>query len=252
MKLLPLIAFLTLCFALPTVHAQQNAAVAAENDVEIPVRDGTILRADVFRPAKPGDYPVLMARTAYGRKRFHKDARHFANHGYIVVCQDARGRHGSDGVWDGWWDAVKTNDDEDGYDTVQWCADPNKLPGANGKVGTFGGSYNAFLQWRTAAAAPPALVCMAAQSIPARYTQLEGPGSIRPGRRLQWWASMTNDVRKRNGDPAWKYERDKWLNFVPLSELPRQQWEHKLRPPCTRGCANRITTRGRWKKACPR
>ena len=204
--------------------------VAVENHVPIPMRDGTILRADVFRLVAPGMYPVLMARTAYGRKRFHREANHFANSGYIVVCQDARGRHGSDGLWEGWWDAEKTNDDEDGFDTVQWCADPNKLPGANGKVGTFGASYNAFLQWRTAAAAPPALLCMAAQSIPARYTQLEGPGSIRPGRRLQWWNSMTTDVRSRNGKPKWNYDRDKWLTFVPFSELPREQFEHHFEP----------------------
>ena len=202
------------------------ASIIVENDVKIPMRDGTILRADVFRPKKPGSYPVLMARTAYGRKKFHREARNFANHGYIAVCQDARGRYGSDGVWDGWWDADKTHDAQDGFDTVQWCADPEKLPGANGKVGTFGASYNAFLQWRTASLAPPNLICMAAQSIPAQYNQLEGPGSIRPGRRLQWWAGMTRDVRQRNGKPAWKYDREKWLRFVPFSELPRQQWEH--------------------------
>ena len=212
----------------PKQSAQSDVKVA--NDVEIPMRDGTILRADVFRPQKDGTYPVLMGRTAYGRKRFHREAQHFAGHGYIVVCQDARGRYGSDGVWDGWWDAEKTHDDEDGYDTVQWCADPKKLPGANGKVGTFGASYNGFLQWRTAAIAPPALVCMSAQSIPAKYTQLEGPGSIRPGRRLQWWAGMTNDVRKRNGDPPWKYDRDKWLGFVPFGDLPREQFEHNYEP----------------------
>ena len=212
----------------PEKSAQSNVIV--ERDVKIPMRDKTILRADVFRPANEGTYPVLMARTAYGRNKFHREGRHFAGHGYIVVCQDARGRHGSDGVWDGWWDADKTHDDEDGYDTVQWCANARNLPGANGKVGTFGASYNGFLQWRTAATTPPALVCMAAQSIPARYTQLEGPGSIRPGRRLQWWASMTEDVRKRNGDPQWKYDRDKWLSFVPLGKLPHKQFEHNYKP----------------------
>jgi predicted acyl esterase len=41
----------------------------------------------------------------------------------------------------------ETHDAEDGYDTVEWAA---KFPGSNGKVGTFGGSYNAFLQWRLA------------------------------------------------------------------------------------------------------
>ena len=201
--------------------------VSVETDVEIPMRDGTVLRADLFRPTGTGTYPVLMARTPYGRRGLHRDARHFAAHGYIVICQDARGRYGSDGEWESFV-AFDSHDAEDGYDTIQWCADPQTLPGANGKVGTFGASYNAFLQWRTASLAPPALVCMSAQSIPAKYTQLEGPGSIRPGRRLQWWNMMTRNVRARNGKPESDYDREKWLDFVPIGELPRKQWEHEL------------------------
>src|SRR5690606_40873158 len=77
-----------------------------------------------------------------------------------------------------------THDAEDGYDTVEWAA---RLPESSGKVGTFGVSYPAFLQWRLAAVRPPSLVAMAASSIPARATDLEGPGTIRPGRRLKWY-----------------------------------------------------------------
>ena len=82
--------------------------------------------------------------------------------GYIVVRQDARGRYASDGKWESFY-RFDTHDAEDGYDTVEWAA---KLPGANGKVGTFGMSYNAFLQWRLAPLRPPSLVAMCARSIP--------------------------------------------------------------------------------------
>ncbi len=205
-----------------------------EANVDVPMRDGVILRADIFRPVKPGKYPVLMARTPYNKNGLHGAAKRFARSGYIVVCQDARGRFESDGQWESFL-RFNTNDGRDGYDTVEWAA---KLPGSTGKVGTFGASYNAFLQWRTAALAPPSLVCMSAQSIPARYTDLEGPGSIKPGRRLQWWfGSMTPDMRKRSQSSGskskkearalWKAEQDKWLHFVPWLELPKIFWEEE-------------------------
>jgi len=44
---------------------------------------------------------------------------------------------------------------------------------------------------------------MAASSIPARYTDLEGPGTIRPGRRMHWWVtSMAPNMRLRSGRPG--------------------------------------------------
>ncbi|MCK5922918.1 MAG: CocE/NonD family hydrolase [Methylococcales bacterium] len=221
-----------------TAHGQKKKsdsnAPAMEANVAVPMRDGVILRADVFRPAKPGKYPVLMMRTPYNKNGGHGAAKKFAKAGYIAVCQDARGRFESDGKWESFV-RFDTSDGRDGYDTVEWCA---KLSGSNGKVGTFGASYNAFLQWRTAALAPPSLICMSAQSIPARYTDLEGPGSIKPGRRLQWWyGSMTPDMRKRSGSAGtkenakgkalWKTESDKWLHFLPWLELPRTFWEEE-------------------------
>ena len=238
-----LAAALTFVFAIPLSpsHAKEPAdpgrnAITEQNNVAIPMRDGVILKADIYRPAddSAGPYPVLMGRTPYNKNGMGKVGKKFAAVGYIVVCQDARGRYASDGQWESFL-RFDTKNAQDGYDTVEWCA---QLPNSTGKVGTFGSSYNAFLQWRTASLAPPSLVCMSAQSIPARYTDLEGPGSIRPGRRLQWWyGSMTHDLRKRSGSPGaksaadakalWKSESDQWLNFLPFQKLPRQFWEEE-------------------------
>ncbi|GAH00093.1 unnamed protein product, partial [marine sediment metagenome] len=153
-----------LIFTLP-VKAQETKpdpdAPTVEHNVWVPMRDGANLQADIFRPKAEGNYPVLMARTPYNRTGLHGTAKKFAKAGYIVVCQDARGRFGSEGEWESFV-RFDTNDGRDGYDTVEWAA---KLPGSTGKVGTFGASYNAFLQWRTAALAPPSLVCMSADSI---------------------------------------------------------------------------------------
>ena len=166
--------------------------IRIERDVASPMRDGTVLRADIFRPADGGPYPVLVCRTPYGKHGLK--LANYAKAGYIVVAQDARGRYKSDGQWESFV-RFKTHDAEDGYDTVEWAA---KLPGSNGKVGTFGASYNAFYQWRLAPLRPPSLIAMAASSIPARYTDLEGPGAIRPERRLTWWyTTISPDLRRR-------------------------------------------------------
>ncbi len=209
----------------------EELAVKIERNVAVPMRDGVILRADVFRPNRGGRYPVLVMRTPYGKmgRKFDR----FVKAGYIVVSQDARGRFQSDGRWESFV-RFETHDAVDGYDTVEWAA---KLPGSIGKVGTFGASYNGFLQWRTAAAQPPSLVAMSAQTIPARYTDLEGPGTIRPGRRLYWWAaSMSPNMRLRAKRPGiqsktaarkiWLAGKsEKWLNFLPWSKLPQSVCE---------------------------
>lgn len=39
-----------------------GATIVVERDVEIPMRDGTLLRADVDRPAEGGPHPVLLSR----------------------------------------------------------------------------------------------------------------------------------------------------------------------------------------------
>ncbi len=211
--------------------AAAAGAAQSELDVPVPMRDGVVLRADVFRPDKPGPFPVLVLRTPYDKVGVKVEP--YVKAGYIVVRQDARGRYASDGTWESFY-RFETHDATDGYDTVEWAA---KLPGSNGKVGTFGASYNAFLQWRLAPLRPPSLVAMAAESIPPRLTQLEGPGTIRPGRRLNWFfGGMTPDMRARSKAPGpttkaeagklWREgEGERLLHFLPWLELPRMVFE---------------------------
>jgi uncharacterized protein len=218
---------LSLCLVVAADAKTEELKVVTERNVDVPMRDGVILRANVHRPDRGGPYPVLVMRTPYGNgAKF--DA--FVKAGYIVVAQDARGRYTSDGEWESFL-RFETHDAEDGYDTVEWAA---KLPGSTGKVGTMGASYNAFLQWRLAPLRPPSLVCMSAVSILGRYTDLEGPGTIRPGRRLQWWIfNMSPDQRKRSGRQACEEFKQltadrsdqKWLWYLPWLKLPRGAFE---------------------------
>ncbi len=208
--------------------------VIIETNAPASMRDGVVLRADVHRPDGGGPYPVLVSRTPYGK---HKQRyEQYVKGGYIVVCQDVRGRYASDGTWESWL-RPQTHDAEDGYDTVQWAA---RLPGASGKVGTIGFSYGAFYQWRLAVLRPPTLGAMSAHSIPARYPDLEGPGTIRPGRRLRWSiVTMMPEVRRRANRPGTHTEAEaadlwdagqgqKWLCFLPWLDLPQEVFEDDM------------------------
>lgn len=210
----------------PLIAWGQEEKILVQRDVAVPMRDGTLLRANVFRPAEGGPFPVLVMRTPYGKAA--NPNRRLIDAGFIVVTQDARGRFASDGQFES-FNRFETHDAVDGFDTVEWAA---QLPDSSGKVGLFGTSYPALLAWRAAGQNPPSLVAMAAFSIPAKYTDLEGPGTIRPGRRLKWWqGTISPDLRKKLGGPEphtsaeaaklWNAgEGERLLQLLPWNDLP--------------------------------
>jgi putative CocE/NonD family hydrolase len=109
--------------------------ITIELDVPVPMRDGTVLRADVYRPTRTGRFPVLLTRTPYDKRVLREGTVEFkaaVRAGYVMIVQDTRGRFGSDGDWVPW-----KHEREDGYDTVEWAA---SLPWCDGRVGMFGGS----------------------------------------------------------------------------------------------------------------
>jgi len=135
--------------------AAQTNDIRIENRVPIPMRDGVVLYADVYRPAGEGKHPVLVSRTPYSTERApaaYAAPVFFARRGYAFVFQDVRGRHESEGKWDPF-----RNEQDDGYDTIEWAA---RQPWSNGKVGTQGASYLGHVQWQAAMKAPPHLVAV--------------------------------------------------------------------------------------------
>ena len=107
----------------PELHevARSRRDVLVQHDVEATMRDGVVLRANVYRPADDGRYPVLLSRQPYNKdvniNLMYADPVRLAAHGYLVVMQDVRGRYASDG------DFVPSDQEfDDGYDSVQWAA----------------------------------------------------------------------------------------------------------------------------------
>ena len=147
----------------------------------------------------------------------------------MVATQNARGRYASDGEFVP-FTVEDTGDAEDGYDTVEWLAKPAYC---NGKVGTMGASYNAWMQWMLAKMRPPHLVAMCAYSIPLELTEMNWCGAFRPARRVRWWmTSLAPDLRRRQGlagphtrteaAKIWdEIEQGRWLGFMPWLDLPR-------------------------------
>ncbi len=136
---------------------QLDQQVTVDFDVPAEMRDGTVLRANVYRPAGEERWPVLLTRTPYGKDFPNSspvlDPVLAARRGYVVIVQDTRGRFASAGEWD-----PMRNEALDGVDTIAWAA---RLPYSNGQVGTFGASYLGFTQWSAAIHHPEALRVMA-------------------------------------------------------------------------------------------
>ena len=129
--------------------AAEQYAATVEHGVKATMRDGTVLRADIYRPNQQGRFPVLLERTPYNKSGEVEFGHRAAAAGYVAIIQDVRGRYTSEGEW-----YPFKHESQDGYDTVEWSA---ALPYSNGKVGMFGGSYVGATQMLTAIAHPPHL-----------------------------------------------------------------------------------------------
>lgn len=200
-------------------------------DVPVQMRDGTLLRADVYRPVGAGRVPVTLCRTPYDKHRA-KDVRvaqALARAGYISVVLDIRGRNASDGRWT-WHLAAKgsTIESSDGYDSCEWAAG---LDGSNGRVGGWGNSYPAWLAWRMAGAQPPSLRTIFASGFPVHTTDCMD-GIFQPGIYLRFLYQMAVSERHHHGDTGYpatvadanyvwdRIERGKWLWHTPFDDLP--------------------------------
>jgi putative CocE/NonD family hydrolase len=175
--------------------------VVVQGDVPATMRDGTVLMSNVYRPARGGLYPVLLARHPYGKDLSYGtsmlDPIKAAKAGYIVVVQDVRGRYRSGGRF-----VPFVSEYEDGYDSVEWAA---SLPDSDGSVGMHGLSYFGKTQWHAAAMRPPSLRSMApAQTWGNHLNGVQMRGGVQELGLMQFWAqaSLAIDLlfRKYAGD----------------------------------------------------
>jgi predicted acyl esterase len=214
-----------------TAHAPRKlrSAAAARNelrrnirgivkmtDVKVPLRDGSFVYADVFRPADDGRHPVVMAKGFYGKAFHHEcignvdeaqqkevledrffsgnpDGLQYENHetvdssvwvpnGYVCIRVDARGVCNSPGIQA----PFSVQEAEDYHDAIEWAG---TQPWSNGHVGLWGMSYLAMGQHSVASLQPPHLKAMIALGTDSDiYNEaLYGGGLLGTGFWNWWW-----------------------------------------------------------------
>jgi putative CocE/NonD family hydrolase len=150
--------------AAPSAQQQQREMMAyfqthyTKHEYHITMRDGVKLFTAVYTPVAKefkdaGPYPFLMTRTPYGCAPYGEDKNaprvtgntDLIHSGYIMVCQDVRGRWASEGAWLEMTpakDGKGIDESTDMYDTVEWLL--KNVAANNGKVGILGISYPGF------------------------------------------------------------------------------------------------------------
>lgn len=139
-----------------------------ERDVDVPMRDGVRLKADVFRPEGTEKVPAILNLGPYQKDKLWVPPPELGEpatpsmnwetvtpewwvpHGYAAVRVDGRGSGKSPGQCEPWSRAEAV----DYHDAIEWAAAQSWC---NGNVGLSGISYFAINQWFVANLKPPSL-----------------------------------------------------------------------------------------------
>ena len=143
--------------------------------VMIAMRDGIRLNTVVWRPkGQTGPLPILLQRTPYdaeGNCRgifFEYEA--IVREQYLLVCQDLRGKYGSEGKFSmmrptkAAGDTKTVDETTDAYDSIEWLV--KNLPNNNGRVGMRGISYDGWTTMMGLLDPHPALKAASPQASP--------------------------------------------------------------------------------------
>lgn len=183
------------------------AGVRRDTALYIRMRDGVQIAADVWLPQ---DYqegqrlPVLLRTTRYGRDgqfgwayRLAVALKQRDPHGpgdaqtdylnqrhFVVIVGDARGSGASGGHRE---TEFSREEISDLGELVNWAANQ---AWSNGRIGTFGGSYEGATAELTAVTNPPALKAVAALSSQFDVGMLVFPGGVHDQALLQSWSDL--------------------------------------------------------------
>ncbi|MGH8648440.1 MAG: CocE/NonD family hydrolase, partial [Burkholderiales bacterium] len=232
-------------------------------DVPIPMDDGLVLRADVFRPVKEGKYPAIVSYGPYGKGlafqggyktaweimcRENPDAvsgttnKHanwevvdpekWVPDGYVCVRVDSRGA----GRSPGYLNHNGARENRDFHDCIEWTA---SRPWCSGKVGLNGISYYASSQWRAAALQPPHLAAMCVwEGWVDYYRDSVRHGGIACTFRKHWQDMQVKTVQHGRGERGAKSRVTGELvcgpETLPEDELVKNRadmWEGVLKHP---------------------
>jgi predicted acyl esterase len=186
-----------------------------QRDVAVPMRDGVLTRADVYRPADAGPCPAILLRTPYDKswiEHFSPIAPGLAgDRGYALVIEDVRGRFASEGTF-----VPFRQEREDGHDSIAWLAGQEWC---SGEVVMSGWSYVGATQWLAAETGPPQLRAIAPLNSSPSYG--EGwtfrNGVLERGLIGSWVAAAIGDVERLRPDQVETalYENELLADLLP-------------------------------------
>ncbi len=247
--------------------------VVTDHDVAVPVRDGVVLRANVYRPPGAGPYPVILSAHPYrkdavstrkwGRWSFSPQYRimrqpgpvefsalttweapdpvWWLRHGYVIVNADVRGA----GTSEGSGALMSDQEAQDIYDILEWAG---RQPWSNGNVGMLGVSYLAMSQYKAAAMHPPSLKAICPwEGMTDAYRDLFTPGGIvEKGFSRIWQMAIKRAMRTTEDIGAQRKAHplrdDWWQSLVP--DLPEIQVPMLV---CGSFSDNNLHTRGSFR-----
>ena len=198
-------------------------------DAAIEMDDGLVLRADVFRPAGDGKYPVVLSYGPYAKGQAFQegykgnwnrlikaapnvlegssnkyqnwelvDPEKWVPDGYAVVRVDSRGAGRSLGFLDVW----SPRETKDMHDCIEWAG---TQAWSNGKVGINGISYYAMNQWDVGALRPPHLAALCIwEGSCDYYRELCRHGGILSNFFKSWFGRQVLRVQHGVGDRGLK------------------------------------------------
>lgn len=146
------IVFLFILFSFQALHAQMTPTY----EINIPMRDGKFLAADVYVPTGATTYQTILIQTPYNKNAFRNGLplgvlQNINANPYAWVVVDWRGFYGSSSA------AIsQPNRGEDGYDVIEWII---AQTWSGGRVGTWGPSALGGVQYNTAKEYHPNHTC---------------------------------------------------------------------------------------------
>ena len=204
-----------------------------ERDLSVPMDDGFVLKADVYRPDTADPVPTIMTHGPYGKGVMYQDhykimwdwlaEQHpdllegserrwltwetadpeiWVPWGYALIRVDSRGA----GRSPGYLDIFSPRETQDYYHAIEWAG---TQPWSNGKVGLNGISYYAINQWHVAQLQPPHLTAMIPwEGAADYYRDWTRHGGILSNRFMEvWYPRQVEAVQHGNPDGP----RDHWM-----------------------------------------
>jgi predicted acyl esterase len=184
-----------------------------DKDVDIPLRDGSVVRADVFRPDDGEPAPVIMTMGPYPKDIHFRqwmvqspdfydrlpergplmhwetvNPEWWVPHHYVVIRVDERGTGRSEGQFR----SLGRAEANDFYDCIEWAG---AQPWCTGRVAVMGISYFAINSWRVAALQPPSLAAIVPwEGAVDAYRDIQRHGGIFSNGFTSAWAAHTTNI----------------------------------------------------------